>query len=292
MVLCLAEQRPCRDHEPEQRRADEHDQEERLLRLVAEDEASRPRASDTTDEREAVEHHFRDPPAPALRLSLIDAIHAEGRERPAHDPGQHGLQSQPPQDDEGSDPGDGRSDQGWSIAWVHQSVSVAWPSLAWSGALPAASLVPVYGQGNAVRTEETHMADNDTQSRADAYEAAANAASGFGAGVIDRLADRIGAHSGSRAVFGEPIEKGPRTIIPVAQSMWGSGAGTGDSVEDGSGAGGGGGAMSRPLGYIEVTEADAHFVPLQRPLQDARLVLAYAFAIWLLARALNRILRG
>lgn len=136
------------------------------------------------------------------------------------------------------------------------------------------------------------MADNATKRKADAYQDARDAASGFGAGVIDRLADRIGAHSGSRAVFGDPIEKGDRTVVPVAQSMWGSGAGTGDSVEDGSGAGGGGGAMSKPIGYIEITSGQAHFVPLQRPWQDAKLVLAYALAAWLLARALNRILRG
>jgi len=136
------------------------------------------------------------------------------------------------------------------------------------------------------------MADNDTKTKAAAYEDARDAASGFGAAVIDRLADRIGAHSGSRAVFGDPIEKGDRTVIPVAQSLWGSGAGTGDSVEDGSGAGGGGGAMSKPLGYIEITPNQARFVPLQRPWQDVKLILAYAFGAWLLARGLNRILRG
>ena len=136
------------------------------------------------------------------------------------------------------------------------------------------------------------MADNEGKSKAAAIADAKEAASGFGAGVIDRLADRIGAHSGAQAVFGEPIEKGHRTIIPVAQSMWGSGAGTGDSVEDGSGAGGGGGAMSKPLGYIEITQSHASFVPLQRPWQDVKLVLAWTFGIWLLARALNRLLRG
>lgn len=136
------------------------------------------------------------------------------------------------------------------------------------------------------------MADKDPSDTAAAYGDAEDAGSGFGAGMIDRLADRIGAHSGSRAVFGDPIEKGQRTVIPVAQSMWGSGAGTGDSVEDGSGAGGGGGAMSKPLGYIEITPSSARFVPLHRPWQDVKLILAYAFGAWLLSRGLNRILRG
>ncbi|MFV2064706.1 MAG: spore germination protein GerW family protein [Chloroflexota bacterium] len=126
----------------------------------------------------------------------------------------------------------------------------------------------------------------------DAVKDAEAAAAGFGASVIDRLADRIGAHAGSGAVFGKPVEKDGRTIITVAQSMWGSGAGTGDSDEYGAGAGGGGGAMTRPLGYIEITDEHATFVPLQQPWQDVKLVLAYSFAVWLLARALNRILRG
>lgn len=126
----------------------------------------------------------------------------------------------------------------------------------------------------------------------DAYKAAQDAAKGRSAGFIDRLVDRIGASSGTAAVFGEAIEKNGRTIVPVAQSMWGSGGGSGDSEEDGWGAGGGGGAMSKPLGYIEVTDEGAAFVPLRRPWQDARLILGYAFAIWLISRAINRILRG
>ena len=136
------------------------------------------------------------------------------------------------------------------------------------------------------------MASKDRTGAASAYHDAEGAAGGFGAAVIDRLADRIGAHSGSRAVFGDPIDKGARTVVTVAQSMWGSGAGTGDSIEDGSGAGGGGGALSKPLGYIEITEHQTQFVPLRQPWQDAKLILAYAVAVWVLARALNRLLRG
>jgi uncharacterized spore protein YtfJ len=74
--------------------------------------------------------------------------------------------------------------------------------------------------------------------------------------------------------------------------MWGSGAGTGESDEDGSGSGGGGGAMTRPVGYIHLTDDGATYVPLAKPWQDWRLVLTWAVAIWLVSRALNRILRG
>ena len=70
------------------------------------------------------------------------------------------------------------------------------------------------------------------------------------------------------------------------------GAGSGMSDGEGSGSGAGGGALIRPMGYIELTGQGASFVPLAKPWQDAKLVLAWAAAIWLITRALNRILRG
>lgn len=112
------------------------------------------------------------------------------------------------------------------------------------------------------------------------------------AGILGQLADRVGANAGAGAVFGEPVKQGGRTVIPVAQSIWGGGAGSGESEEEGSGSGGGAGALSRPLGYIEISEHETAYVPLQQPWQDTRLVIAYAIAIWLVSRAVNRILRG
>lgn len=130
------------------------------------------------------------------------------------------------------------------------------------------------------------------RARGKATRRAEEAAEGGVPGLLASLADRIGARAGVSAVFGEPVEKDGRTVIPVAQSMWGSGAGSGMSEEDGYGSGGGGGAATRPVGYIEITGQGAEFVPLQRPWQDPKLVIAWAIAIWLVARALNRILRG
>lgn len=124
-----------------------------------------------------------------------------------------------------------------------------------------------------------------------AKKAAEDAAAGFSATLLEKLADRIGAHSGVAAVYGDPVEKDAVTVVPVAQSMWGSGAGSGESPDEGGGSGGGGGAMSRALGYIEVGPDGARFVPLQRPWQDAKLILAYAFSFWLVARAIRRLIR-
>ena len=127
------------------------------------------------------------------------------------------------------------------------------------------------------------MADKDANGAARRAEGkvlddARSAAEGRFAGLLSGLADRIGANAGAKAVFGEPIEQEGRTVIPVAQSMWGGGAGGGASgAEEGSG--GGGGAATRPMGCVELTGHGAQFVSLQRPWQDARLVVAWAFAV-------------
>jgi len=141
------------------------------------------------------------------------------------------------------------------------------------------------------------MADNGTngaagQARRKAFKEAERAAEGGMAGLLAGVVERIGANAGVNAVFGEPVDKDGWTVITVAQSMWGSGAGSGMSEEDGAGSGGGGGAATRPLGYIEIGSQGARFVPLQRPWQDARLIIAWAVSIWVVARAVNRILRG
>jgi uncharacterized spore protein YtfJ len=134
--------------------------------------------------------------------------------------------------------------------------------------------------------------DGAERSKGKAFRAAEAAGEGGLAGIMASLAERVGAHSGATAVFGDPVESDGRTIIPVAQSMWGSGAGSGTSDAEGTGSGAGGGAVSRPLGYIDLSAHGATYVPLQRPWQDAKLILAWAVAVWLVARAVRGILRG
>lgn len=111
-------------------------------------------------------------------------------------------------------------------------------------------------------------------------------------GLLEGLAERLGTHAGAQAVFGQPVEKDGRTVIPVAQAIIGTGAGAGGETEAGSGIGAGGGAMTRPLGYIEVTADAAAFVPLTRPWGDARLILAWTLLALVLSRALVKLLRG
>ena len=136
-------------------------------------------------------------------------------------------------------------------------------------------------------TEQPGPIDIDPEAKAEAEAAAA----GFDGGMLERLADRIGAHSGAGAVYGDPVAQDGRTIIPVAQSVWGSGGGSGTSDEAGSGGGGGGGAMSRPIGYIEIDAAGSRFRPLSPPWQDAKLVLAYSVGAWLILWTVVRLIR-
>jgi uncharacterized spore protein YtfJ len=132
------------------------------------------------------------------------------------------------------------------------------------------------------------MTDDEDQ----AMEAAEHAASSGAAGLLATVLDRIGLNSGAKAVFGEPLEQDGRTVIPVAQTIIGSGAGGGVSEEDGQGEGAGGGALTRPLGYIEVSGEGAAFVPLKQPWQDPALVIAYALLALVIGRTLVRLIRG
>jgi hypothetical protein len=135
--------------------------------------------------------------------------------------------------------------------------------------------------------QEAARIDIEPETRA----AAEDAAGGFDSTMLERLAERIGTQAGSSAVFGDPVDKDGRTVIPVSQSMWGTGAGSGSSEESGSGGGGGGGAMSRPVGFIEVDADGSRFRPLSPAWQDAKLVLAYSIGAWLILRTLVRLIR-
>jgi uncharacterized spore protein YtfJ len=81
---------------------------------------------------------------------------------------------------------------------------------------------------------------------------------------VERLAERVGANFGAATLFGEPVERGEVTVIPVARAAWGFGGGSGP--EQVGGAGGGGGGASWPVGYIELRDSGTRF----RPIVDLR----------------------
>jgi uncharacterized spore protein YtfJ len=102
---------------------------------------------------------------------------------------------------------------------------------------------------------------------------------------VERLAQRVGANFGAATLFGEPVERGEVTVIPVSRAAFGFGGGSGP--EEAGGSGGGGGGMAWPVGYIELRGSETRF----RPIIDWRpLVLAAAsgLAAGLVAAARRR----
>jgi len=89
-----------------------------------------------------------------------------------------------------------------------------------------------------------------------------------------------------RTVYGDPVESRGVTVIPVAQTYFGFGAGGGGGKAGGSG--GGGGGVVRPIGFIEITAKGARWVPITRAWQRIA-VRALPIVIGVLARrALRR----
>jgi uncharacterized spore protein YtfJ len=129
------------------------------------------------------------------------------------------------------------------------------------------------------------------EDRSRAYGDAEAAASSGAGRMLEAVLERIGMHAGARAVFGDPVERDGRSVIPVAQTMFGAGAGSGSSKESDTGEGAGGGALSRPVGYIEISARGTEFVPLRRPWQEPALVIAYALVGLIAVRTVGRLLR-
>jgi len=149
----------------------------------------------------------------------------------------------------------------------------------------------------------------------DALEQAQKAASGSIDGFVERMAERVGAKASVRAVFGDPIEKGGITVIPVARVRWGFGGGAGrgpiavgpgatdgapevapqdvtsDEGNSGFGTGGGGGATADPIGYIEIGPDGATFRPIVSPMPSPGFILAAGASAALLLRGVARLLR-
>jgi uncharacterized spore protein YtfJ len=121
---------------------------------------------------------------------------------------------------------------------------------------------------------------------------------------FDAIAELLERSISIRHVYGEPVQHGDTTVIPVAQVAYGFGAGggrgpgharatrPGESAGDGKGleaqgAGGGGGVRMTPVGALEIGPQGIHFKrfhPLAPWLGGAGLGLT---AGWLLARLLS-----
>ena len=138
-----------------------------------------------------------------------------------------------------------------------------------------------------------------TGATADAAADAARAATGPQDAILDKLVEKVGGKANVKAVFGEPIERGGKTVIPVAKIRWGfgGGAGTGTSEAEGgpqtgSGSGAGGGVTAEPIGYLEIGEEGAAFKPIAPPYPSPLFLIAAGITSALIVRAFARLIRG
>ena len=80
--------------------------------------------------------------------------------------------------------------------------------------------------------------------------------------LFQAIGERLQGAATVKAVFGDPIVAGDRTIIPVARLRFGFGAGGGSargSPDERGGGGGGGGVIAKPAGVVEISPAGTTF---------------------------------
>jgi uncharacterized spore protein YtfJ len=117
--------------------------------------------------------------------------------------------------------------------------------------------------------------------------------------IIKEFTEKIQKNATAKAVFGEPVEKGKITVIPVATiSIRGCGGGGLDNRKDGDsdsktkagGMGLGINAKAVPAGFIEIDGENARFVEI---VQQSKIVMAGialgAFAVFSLTRMIKKI---
>ena len=112
--------------------------------------------------------------------------------------------------------------------------------------------------------------------------------------VLRDLSERLAASASIKAVYGEPVTAGDRTVVPVAKVCYAFGAGGGGRGKDeqeGSGGGGGASVAAWPAGALEVTPAGTRFIGFR----DARvlgIVMAAGFILGATAALVSRCGRG
>ncbi|MFA7248670.1 MAG: spore germination protein GerW family protein [Dehalococcoidia bacterium] len=111
---------------------------------------------------------------------------------------------------------------------------------------------------------------------------------------VTRIPDRANA----AACFGTPVISGDRTVIPVADIVYGFGLGWGgseasDKAPAGHGGGGGAGARTRAIAVIEVAPGGVRILPIEDQTSIRMAAIAFASAATaILARTLLKLIRG
>ena len=109
---------------------------------------------------------------------------------------------------------------------------------------------------------------------------------------------RIPERATAAACFGTAVSSGDRTVIPVAEVVYGFGVGFGGSEPHelspgGHGGGGGGGARTRGVAVIEVAPNGVRILPIEDQTSIRMAGIAFASAATaILARTLLKLIRG
>lgn len=107
--------------------------------------------------------------------------------------------------------------------------------------------------------------------------------------LVERLAQEVTASASAQAIYGTPVERNGITVIPVARTFYGFGAGGGSRLAKAEGAGGGAGAAIIPVGYIELKQGSTRFRPIRSSVVP--LVAVSGLIALALLRSVPRLLR-
>jgi uncharacterized spore protein YtfJ len=148
-------------------------------------------------------------------------------------------------------------------------------------------------------TDTTELLKTKPEESANGIKAARKASEGrISDQIIEKMVDRIGGRAGVETAFGQPIERGQTTLVPVARVRWGFGAGSGSAAEEperatqGGGTGAGGAVGVEPIGYLELKAEGVEFRRIAAPFPSPFFLLAAGFAGMLVLRSVARLIRG
>ena len=101
---------------------------------------------------------------------------------------------------------------------------------------------------------------------------------------FNKLVNSLGGTATASAVFGDPVEKGGVTIVPVARVRFGVGGGFGrgpgkkkrdEEAPDQVGYGQGGGVQATPVGYIEIAGGQAEYKRIVDPVRPLAVLMMF-----------------
>jgi len=79
------------------------------------------------------------------------------------------------------------------------------------------------------------MTTDFTGPAADAAAQAERAATGPQDAILEKLVEKVGGRASVKAVFGDPITRNGKTVVPVAKIRWGFGGGSGQGTSPAEG---------------------------------------------------------